>query len=154
MIRTILGIDPSLKLSGWGVITVNGKTISYVASGNLPTNPKDRKDKKLAYIHTEFANLIQKYKPEVIAMEETFINKNPTSSLTLAQVRGAIMAAIGTHDVIFLEFAPNHIKKTVTGAGLADKTQVLNMIKILLNVQELKQLDQADALAVAYTALL
>jgi crossover junction endodeoxyribonuclease RuvC len=130
----ILGIDPSLSSSGWGVLSVVGQKISYVASGNIITLSSDKIEKRLAKIYSEITNVIEYYSPELIGMEETFVNKNFASSLKLSLARGAIIASIGKSNAKFLEFSPNLVKKTVVGVGHADKLQVFRMIKLLLGV--------------------
>lgn len=146
----ILGIDPSLASLGWGIINAS-KPLQYLASGVIKTKSTELMHKRLAFISLELHKIIKEYMPNIIAMEETFVNMNNASSLKLGYVRGAIMALIGGCEIPFQEFKPNTVKKTVVGYGHSDKNQVLQMIKLLLpGTHLLKDFDEADALAVAY----
>ena len=146
----ILGIDPSLASMGWGVINA-GNPLRYLASGVIKTKSNDLMPKRLAFINLELGKIITQYNPDIISMEETFVNMNNVSSLKLGYVRGAVMALIGGHEIPFQEFKPNTVKKTVVGYGHSDKNQVLQMIKLLLpGTGPLSNFDEADALAVAY----
>jgi len=148
----ILGIDPALTSLGWGVIKLNPPKINYVASGLVKTKPTELMHKRLYNIVATIENIIETYNPDLIAMEETFINKNATSSLKLGYVRGAIMSLIGKFDKPYFEYTPNLIKKTVVGSGHAEKHQMAHMIKLIISgTHNLKNLDEVDALAVAYT---
>ncbi|MES2215650.1 MAG: crossover junction endodeoxyribonuclease RuvC [Pseudomonadota bacterium] len=147
----IFGIDPAITHTGWGVISVNGSSIKYIASGVIDTSSSDTMPARLAIISREIEDLLERFKPNVAALEETFINKNALSSLKLSHARGAIMAMVGKYDIPLYEFAPNKVKKTLTGSGHADKEQIIHMIKILMPTAKLHKFDEADALAVAYT---
>jgi len=148
----ILGIDPALASLGWGVISDDGTKLKYLASGLIKTKADELIQNRLAYIANSLEKIINEYKPSLISMEETFVNSNAVSSLKLAYVRGAIMALIGRRNINFSEFKPNLIKKTVVGVGHAEKAQIVHMIKILLpGSSNIKNFDEADALAIAYT---
>lgn len=148
----ILGIDPALNLLGWGIIEIRSPKIHYVASGVIKTDSKEAVHKRLSYITDRIREIIEHHKPDLIAMEETFVNINAVSSLKLSYARGAIMALIGKYDLPYFEYKPNMVKKTVTGAGHAEKYQLAHMIKLILSgVPTLGKFDEADALAVAYT---
>lgn len=148
----ILGIDPALTCLGWGLIKLNSPKINYVASGFVKTKPTELMHKRLSYIVDVIQNIIETYNPDLIAMEETFINKNATSSLKLGYVRGAVMSLIGKLDKPYFEYTPNLIKKTVVGVGHAEKHQMAHMIKLIISgTPDLQNLDEVDALAVAYT---
>ncbi len=148
----ILGIDPALTLLGWGVIETFPPKINYIASGAIKTNSNNQLHKRLTHISNEIELIIEKHKPDLIAMEETFININAVSSLKLAFVRGAIMSLIGKYDKPYFEYKPNLIKKTIVGVGHANKDQVEHMVKLIISgTPELKTSDEADALATAYT---
>jgi crossover junction endodeoxyribonuclease RuvC len=148
----VLGIDPAITKTGWGVLEAKGSSLKYIASGTIKTNPSDLMPIRLALISHHIEEVIKSFTPEIASMEEVFINNNPLSSLKLSHARGAIMAVIGAYKVTLKEFAPNKIKKTLTGVGHADKEQIVHMIKILMPTAKLGTLDEADALAVAYTA--
>lgn len=147
----ILGIDPAISHTGWGVISCSGNRLEYLSSGVIDTNPQDELSLRLSVIATNIENIISNFKPELVAMEEVFINKNPLSSLKLSHARGAIMSMIGRANIPLTEFSPNKIKKTVVGAGKADKIQVVHMVNILMPSAKVTKPDEADALAVAYT---
>lgn len=150
----VLGIDPALTKLGWGIISQNGSQIKYINSGVCITKNDAPIYKRLSHISEHITKIIDTYKPSIVAMEETFINMNATSSIKLSYVRGAIMALIGKYDLPFYEYKPNLIKKTVVGAGHADKDQVLYLMNIIISgTLDLKNSDEADALAVAYTCL-
>ncbi|MFK7968049.1 MAG: crossover junction endodeoxyribonuclease RuvC [Rickettsiaceae bacterium] len=148
----ILGIDPALTSLGWGLIMLNSPKINYIASGLVKTKSTELMHKRLYHIVGAIENIIETYNPDLIAMEETFINKNAVSSLKLGYVRGAVMSLIGKFDKPYFEYNPNLIKKTVVGAGHAEKHQMAHMIKLIVSgTHNLKNLDEVDALAVAYT---
>lgn len=150
----ILGIDPALTCLGWGVIHFTSPKIHYISSGTIKTDNKIPIHNRLAHIVSSIEQIIELYKPEAIAMEETFVNVNPTSSLKLGYVRGALMSTIGKTGLPYYEFLPNKIKKTIVGVGHAEKDQVKHMVKIIIS-GDMKHitLDEADALAIAYTCL-
>lgn len=147
----ILGIDPAISRTGWGVISCIGNRLEYLASGAIDTSAQDLLVARLAIISSQIENIISNFKPDLVAMEEVFVNKNPLSSLKLSHARGAIMAMVGRADIPLLEFAPNKIKKTIVGVGKAEKAQVIHMINILMPSAKIVKSDEADALAVAYT---
>lgn len=149
----ILGIDPAITRTGWGVISTSGSSLKYLGSGVIDTKPCDTMPTRLAIILSKTEDIIKSFKPDIAAMEETFVNKNALSSLKLSHARGAIMAAIGRYNIPLYEFAPNKIKKTLTGSGHAEKEQMMHMIRILMPTAKPQKLDEADALATAYTCL-
>jgi crossover junction endodeoxyribonuclease RuvC len=148
----ILGIDPSLTCLGWGIIHNNPPRIHYIASGAVKTKPTQLMHKRLAYITSHIQDIIELHQPDLIAMEESFVNMNPVSSLKLGYVRGAIMSLIGKYDKPYFEYKPNLVKKTIVGVGHAEKQQVAHMVKLIISdIPKLHSFDEADALAVAYT---
>jgi crossover junction endodeoxyribonuclease RuvC len=148
----ILGIDPALTRLGWGVIQCDPPRVRYIGSGIVKTDSKDPMQKRLHTLSGSIEQIINLHRPDLVAMEETFINMNANSSLKLGYVRGALMSLIGKYDLPFFEYKPNAIKKAVVGVGHAEKDQVLHMIKIILTAApHLEYFDEADALAVAYT---
>lgn len=150
----ILGIDPALTILGWGIIQSNSPKINYISSGLIKTDAGALIQNRLAHIVTSIEEIIGIYKPDAIAMEETFVNSNAGSSLKLGYVRGAIMALVGKINLPYYEFLPNKIKKAIVGVGHADKNQVKHMVKIIIsgNMEHIT-FDEADALAIAYTCL-
>jgi len=148
----ILGIDPALTKLGYGIIEIKDNRINYVHSGLITTTPKETMPQRLAKISEDLSNIITVWQPAALAMEETFVNKNPTTSLKLAMVRGVIMALAGGLGFELYEFKPNAIKKALVGSGHAEKEQIKRMAELLITgVQKLNSFDEADALAVAYT---
>ncbi|MGI4776417.1 MAG: crossover junction endodeoxyribonuclease RuvC [Janthinobacterium lividum] len=148
----ILGIDPALGSLGWGVVCEESNKFKYLNSGTIKTLPAQLMHLRLATITTKLEKIIEQFKPDIVAMEETFINSNATSSLKLGYVRGAVMALIGRNKLDYIEFKPNLIKKTVVGAGHADKCQIMHMVKLLISGSiNIKSFDESDALAIAYT---
>ena len=145
----ILGLDPSLSCTGWGVIRAEGSRIAHVANGQVPTDPKAPMAERLAMLHEALAEVIATHRPDRAAAEEIFVNKNPQSTLKLAQARGAVLAACGGAGLVVNEHAARLVKKSVVGTGGADKTQIQAMLKILLPGAMIAGADAADALAVA-----
>lgn len=146
----ILGIDPALGTTGFGVINYLRGQPEYIFSGTIKTSSSELITLRLYQIANKLEQIIVEHQPEIIAMEETFVNMNAVSSLKLGYARGAIMSLVGRHNINFREFKPNFIKKTIVGVGHAEKHQVLHMIKILIkNMPDQVSLDEADALAVA-----
>ncbi|MDR1694938.1 MAG: crossover junction endodeoxyribonuclease RuvC [Lactobacillaceae bacterium] len=145
----ILGLDPSLTSTGWGVIEVDGNKIKYVADGIVQTDAKMDLAERLVKLHEGICEIIELYKPDEAAIEEVFLNSNPHSSLKLGQARGVVFLAPAKYNIPVSEYEPNKIKKAVVGVGHAEKTQVQTMIKILLPGCKPKNADSADALAIA-----
>lgn len=150
----ILGIDPALGSLGYGVIQQNGPKVQFIDSGLVKTTPQEEMPIRLHHIKQQIADIIEKHQPGMIAMEETFVNKNPSTSLKLGYVRGALMSLFGGVDVPYFEYKPNVIKKTIVGVGHAEKDQVIAMARIVISgAPENLTSDEADALAVAYTCM-
>ena len=150
----ILGIDPALTKLGYGIIVNDAPKIRFVTAGVISTNASTAMHKRLHYISSEITKIVDLHEPDLIAMEETFVNMNPSSSLKLGYVRGALMSIFGGKTTPYFEYKPNLIKKTLVGVGHAEKEQIIHMIKIVLSgAPESLSPDEADALAVAYTAL-
>ena len=145
----ILGLDPSLSCTGWGVIRAEGSRIVHVANGQVPTDAKAPIAERLAALQAALAEVIAAHRPDRAAAEEIFVNKNPQSTLKLAQARGAVLAACGAAKLTVNEHAARLVKKAVVGTGGADKTQVQAMLKVLLPGAQIAGADAADALAVA-----
>ena len=145
----ILGLDPSLSCTGWGVIRAEGSRIAHVANGQVPTDAKAPMAERLAALQVALAQVIAEHSPDRAAAEEVFANKNPQSTLKLAQARGAVLAACGAAGLTVNEHAARLVKKAVVGTGGADKAQVQAMLRVLLPGAQLAGADAADALAVA-----
>lgn len=145
----VLGIDPALIKTGWGIVKNIDNNLSYIASGTIVTNTTLTIELRLKNIFQEINNVIKQYKPDCFSIEETFVNKNPLTSLKLGEARGVAILCGGVNNLPVFEYKPNLIKKSVTGIGKATKTQVGVMIKHLLPKVDLKSEDEADALAIA-----
>jgi len=145
----ILGLDPSLSCTGWGVVRVEGARLSHVANGQIPTDANTPMAERLAALHSTISEVIAQHRPDRAAAEEVFANKNPQSTLKLAQARGAVLAACGAAGIEVREHAARLVKKAVVGTGGAEKAQVQAMLKILLPGAAIAGPDAADALAVA-----
>jgi len=145
----ILGLDPSLSCTGWGVIATQGARISHVANGEVKTDPKALMPARLDHLYAAIAAVIGQYAPDRAACEEVFLNANPQSTLKLAQARGVVLAACGRHNLAVNEHAARLVKKAVVGTGRAEKPQVASMVKVLLPGIQIAGADAADALAVA-----
>jgi crossover junction endodeoxyribonuclease RuvC len=145
----IIGIDPGLRNTGWGVIEADGTRLSYVADGSVHSDADAPLASRLLQIHTQLAEILQRYAPDEAAIEETFVNKDARATLKLGQARGAAMLAPALAGISVAEYAPNVVKKSVVGAGHAEKDQVKHMVKVLLPRAELNTADSIDALAIA-----
>jgi len=147
----ILGIDPGLRRTGWGVIEIDGNRLTFVACGSVEPPESLPLASRLLAIHQGLAAVLGDFQPVEAAVEQTFVNKDGVATLKLGQARGVAMLAPAMSGIPVAEYAPNQVKKTVVGAGHADKAQVLMMLKILLPKADPKTPDAADALAVAIT---
>jgi crossover junction endodeoxyribonuclease RuvC len=145
----ILGIDPGLRNTGWGLIEASGSRLSFVACGSIQTDAATSLADRLASIHRLLTALIDRDQPHEAAVEETFVNRDPQSTLKLGQARGVTLAALALKDLPVSEYAANLVKKTVVGVGHAEKKQVAMMVKMLLPSSSALSPDAADALAVA-----
>ena len=145
----LLGLDPGLRATGWGVIDVEGNYLSAVANGTVCAPDKDDLATRLQYIFSHLTDIIALHRPNECAIEETFVNKNPASTLKLGHARAAAMLAASNAGLGVSEYTPNAVKKAVVGAGHADKHQVETMVAMLLPGHKAASSDAADALAVA-----
>jgi crossover junction endodeoxyribonuclease RuvC len=145
----ILGIDPGLRHTGWGVVEQTGARLAHVAHGVISVDPDLAMAQRLAGIYVEVSGLMATYAPDAAGIEETIVNANPRAALKLGQARGVAMAALAGGGVPVHEFAARTIKLAVVGTGAADKTQVQFMIQRLLPKAGDMRADAADALACA-----
>ena len=145
----IIGLDPGLRNTGWGVIESQGTRLSYVADGSVHSDPKTELFERLLQIHEQLLAVVKTYAPGEAAIEETFVNKDARATLKLGQARGVVMLVPASLGIPVSEYAPNMIKKSVAGAGHAEKNQVKHMVKLLLPRAELNSADSTDALAIA-----
>src|SRR3954452_6017805 len=147
----ILGIDPGLRRTGWGVIEIDGNRLGFIAFGSGGPEDSLPLANRLLAIHEGLAAVLGDFNPAEAALEQTFVNKDGVATLKLGQARGVAMLAPAMFGISVAEYAPNQVKKTVVGAGHADKSQIAVMLKILLPKAEPKSADAADALAIAIT---
>ena len=145
----IIGIDPGLQRTGWGVIDARDNRLSFVAEGTVTSNAKSPLADRLMELHDGLVHVIETWSPDQAAVEETFVNKNPTSTLKLGQARGIALLVPARLGLAVGEYPPNLVKKTVVGAGHAAKEQIQMMVKTLLPGSGNAGPDAADALAVA-----
>jgi crossover junction endodeoxyribonuclease RuvC len=147
----ILGIDPGLRRTGWGVIESDGNRLSFIACGSVEPPDSLPLASRLLAIYEGLAAVLRDFAPVEAAVEQTFVNKDGVATLKLGQARGVAMLAPAMFGIAVSEYAPNQVKKTVVGAGHADKSQVAVMLKILLPKADPASPDAADALAIAIT---
>ena len=147
----ILGIDPGLRRTGWGVIESEGNRLVFIGCGTVEPDDDLPLAERLLAIHRGLAKVLADFAPAEAAVEQTFVNKDAGATLKLGQARGVAMLAPAMAGLSVAEYAPNLVKKTVVGAGHADKNQIQMMLKILLPKAEPQSADAADALAVAIT---
>ena len=145
----IIGLDPSLSCTGWGIIARQGNRLSHVANGQIRTNPKASLPERLVTLDRELTEVIRHYRPYASAVEEVFVNKNPQSTLKLGQARGVCLLALARAGLPVAEYATRLVKKAIVGTGAAEKAQVQAMLGVLLPGVKLAGTDAADALAVA-----
>ena len=147
----ILGIDPGLRRTGWGVIDVDGNRLIYVGCGSVESRDTSPLAERLRALHEGLARVPGDFRPIEAAVEQTFVNKDGAATLKLGQARGIAMLAPALFGISVAEYAPNQIKKTVVGAGHADKNQIRVMLGVLLPKADPPTPDAADALAIAIT---
>lgn len=145
----ILGLDPSLSCTGWGIVAKSGSRLTHIANGQVKTDPKASLPERLVTLDRELTDVILKHRPDMAAVEEVFVNKNPQSTLKLGQARGVCLLAAARAGLPVAEYATRLVKKAIVGTGGAEKAQVQAMLGVLLPGVKLAGTDAADALAVA-----
>ena len=148
MVR-IIGIDPGLRNTGWGVISQEGSKLTYIADGAIHSDGDASLAERLLQLHTQLVDILRQFDPDEAAVEETFVNTDARATLKLGQARGVLMLAPAMLKLPVSEYAPNTVKKAVVGAGHAEKDQVKHMVKLLLPKARMRTADSTDALAVA-----
>lgn len=149
MTTRILGLDPGLRITGWGLIDVDGSNLTHVDHGIVTSKDTEDLSSRLVSLYSQLIDIIQQYAPQEAAVEETFVNKNPASALKLGTARGVVLLAPAYAGLIVGEYSANKVKKSIVGVGHADKTQVAMMVGRLLPKSGGVTQDAADALAVA-----
>jgi crossover junction endodeoxyribonuclease RuvC len=147
----LLGLDPGLGTTGWGLIQADGNRLSHIANGQLKTDTAATLPERLADLARQLEALIAEHAPEAAAVEEVFVNKNPQSTLKLGQARGVVLMCAARAGIAVGEYSPALVKKAVVGTGGAEKAQVHAMVSRLLPGAKIAGPDAADALAVAIT---
>ncbi len=146
----ILGIDPGLAIVGWGVLSYTGSRFTPIAYGSIQTKAGLPVEERLSQIYDGLASLIQKYRPDALAVEELFFTSNITTGIVVAEARGTILLCAHQHGVQIFEYTPMQVKQAVVGYGKAEKQQVISMVTMLLGLSAPpKPDDTADALAIA-----
>jgi len=146
----ILGIDPGSRTMGYGIIDKNGNKITHVENGAIYMK-KELLSVKLKIIYDQLFEVIKRYKPEVVAIENVFYGKNVQSTIKLSHARAIPILLAKIYDLPIYEYTPLEVKKSVVGYGRADKSQIQNMVKLLLNLPEIADEDASDAVAIAIT---
>jgi crossover junction endodeoxyribonuclease RuvC len=147
----ILGIDPGLRRTGWGMVEYAGNRLGFIACGSVETNDRAALAVRLVALHDGLTRVIDEFRPDEAAVETTFVNSNAAATLKLGQARGIAMLVPARSGVPVAEYAPNLVKKTIVGAGHGEKAQIRMMIGVLLPKADPRSEDAADALAIAVT---
>lgn len=147
--KRVLGLDPGLRATGWGIITCEGNHIRFVGCGVVRPPTSGSLAERLRSLYSSLSDLIQQHQPDEAVVEQTFVNKNPSSALLLGMARGVVLLAPASAGCSVAEYSANHIKKCVTGVGHADKQQVQAMVQRLLPGMPPSAQDASDALAAA-----
>lgn len=147
----LLGLDPGLGTTGWGVISADGNRLSHVANGQITTDAKMPLAMRLLALDAALSDVMLAYRPDAAAVEEVFVNANPQSTLKLGQARGVVLLNAARSGIVVGEYAARLVKKSVVGVGNASKDQVHAMVERLLPGVKIAGADAADALAVAIT---
>jgi crossover junction endodeoxyribonuclease RuvC len=145
----IIGIDPGLRRTGWGIVESDGPRLSYVASGHITSDSEDVLAYRLRELYLGLIEVLARFAPDEAAVEETFVNKDARATLKLGQARGMALLAPAQRGLRIAEYPPNVVKKTVTGTGHGEKRQIAAMIGFLLPKARVESADEADALAIA-----
>lgn len=145
----LIGLDPGLRRTGWGIIEAEGNRLRHVANGSVTSDGDATLAVRLAQLYDALSAVLTEWRPQTAAVEETFVNKNPVSTLKLGQARGVVLLAPAKMGLAVHEYAPNLIKKSIVGTGHAEKNQVHEMVRKLLPGITISGPDAADALAVA-----
>jgi crossover junction endodeoxyribonuclease RuvC len=145
----ILGIDPGLRRTGWGLIEADGNRLIPIACGSLETSERAALSERLLAIHDGLTAVIERYAPHEAAVEQTFVNANAVATLKLGQARGIAMLVPARAGLTVAEYAPNLVKKSIVGSGHGEKAQIRMMIGVLLPKADPQSEDAADALAIA-----
>jgi crossover junction endodeoxyribonuclease RuvC len=147
----ILGIDPGLRRTGWGIVEITGNRLVFLGCGSVATRDQDTLAARLVVIHDGLVRILDEFRPDEAAVEATFVSKDARATLKLGQARGIALVVPAKAGVPVAEYAPNLVKKSIVGTGHGDKAQVRMMIGVLLPKADPRSDDAADALAIAVT---
>ncbi len=145
----VLGVDPGLRRTGWGVVAITGNALAFVGAGTLKAPLDGEMAHRLVALHRGLSEIVAAFRPDEAAVEQTFVNRDGAATLKLGQARGIALLVPALAGLSVAEYAPNAIKKSVVGAGHAEKVQIRAMVRVLLPRAELDSDDSADALAIA-----
>ena len=145
----LIGLDPGLRRTGWGVIQVDGNHLAHLGNGVISVPSSDDLATRLSNLHRQLLSILTAFAPNEAAVEETFVNKNPKSTLKLGQARGIVMTVPALEGLPVFEYPPNRIKQSLVGSGHATKKQVEVMVRTLLPGAKVENADASDALAIA-----
>lgn len=148
-VMRVLGIDPGLRRTGWGVIEAQGNRLTHIGNGVIQSDDKDELAQRLVALQRGLAEVVERFAPSAAAVEETLANQNPASTLKLGMARGIALLVPALAGLAVAQYLPMIVKKSVVGTGHADKTQVAMMVQRLLPGVQMANADAADALAVA-----
>jgi len=149
----IIGVDPGLASTGWGVIEISNGRLIYIAHGCIETGPDVKRGERLLHIYKSFQKVLKTYKPTESAMENLYFGKNISSAMTVAEARGILLLALTSGGLPVQEITPNAIKKAVVGVTRAEKAQIQEMVRFILGLKEIPKPDHAaDALGAAICA--
>lgn len=145
----ILGVDPGLRRTGWGIVAMRGNSLSFEAAGTVRAPLDGELAARLAVLHDGLEEIVRAHRPDEAAVEQTFVNRDAAATLKLGQARGIALLVPARAGIAVAEYAPNAVKKTIVGAGHADKAQIRAMVRVLLPLARFDGDDEADALAIA-----
>ncbi|MFH1727482.1 MAG: crossover junction endodeoxyribonuclease RuvC [Pseudomonadota bacterium] len=145
----ILGIDPGLNRLGYGIIKKENSNLIHISHGCITSSAKETMSDRIKHIYIELEKIIEKFKPNSISLEKVFVKINPNTALKLGYVRGLLYLLSSQNHIPLAEYSAKEVKKGITGYGQAEKEQVMMMVKNLLNISDIKYLDESDALGLA-----
>jgi crossover junction endodeoxyribonuclease RuvC len=149
--RRLIGLDPGLRFTGWGVVDMRGTKLTHIANGAVRSDAKDSLAERLLQLEQGLTEVFDTYAPHFAAVEQTFVNRDGAATLKLGQARAVCLLEPARRGLSVAEYAPNFIKRSVTGSGHADKGQISAMVSMLLPTAEIANEHAADALAIAIT---
>ena len=153
ILRRIVGVDPGLASTGWGVVEYSRGQLHYLAHGCIVTSAEKKHGERLLIIHKAFQKVLKSYKPSEAALENLYFGKNVSSAMSVAEARGVLLLALSAQELPVHELTPNAVKQAVVGTSKADKKQIQEMVRLILGLKEIPRPDHAaDALAAAICA--